>query len=111
MGDGLWKFSNSLCSNIDYTTKLKNDLKLIQKTILKENIIDEQMIWEYVKYEIRKFAISFSKQYVKDKRTKTFILEKKLKQLQANANFYLDEHYLECKNNIKQIYQKRGKWN
>ena len=28
------------------------------------------MIWEYIKYEIRKFSISFSKQYAKDKRTK-----------------------------------------
>ena len=34
------------------------------------------MIWEYIKYEIRTFSISFSKQYAKDKRTKTFILEK-----------------------------------
>ena len=33
------------------------------------------MIWEYIKCEIRKFSISFSKQYAKDKLTKTFILE------------------------------------
>ena len=72
-GNGFWKFINSLCSNTDYTTKLKNHLKLIQKTILKENITDEQMIWEYIKYEIRKFSISFSKQHAKDRRTKTFI--------------------------------------
>ena len=75
-GNSLWRFNNSLCRNIDYTTKLKNHLKLIQKTILKENITDEQMIWEYIKYEIRKFSISFSKQYAKDKRTRTLILEK-----------------------------------
>ena len=74
--NSLWKFNDSLCSNIDYTTKLKNHLKLIQKTILKENITDEQMIWEYIKYEIRKFSIKFSTQYAKDKRTKIFILEK-----------------------------------
>ena len=72
-GNSLWRFNNSLCRNIDYTTKLKNHLKLIQKTILKENITDEQMIWEYIKYEIRKFSISFSKQHAKDRRTKTFI--------------------------------------
>ena len=34
------------------------------------------MIWEYIKYEIRKFSIKFSTQYAKDKRTKIFILEK-----------------------------------
>ena len=69
-GNGSWKFNNSLCSIIDYTTKLKNHLKLILKTILNENITDEQIIWEYLKYEIRKFSISFSKQYAKDRRTK-----------------------------------------
>ena len=69
-GKGLWKFSNSLYSHIDYTTKLKNYIKLIQRTILKENITDEQMIWGYIKYETRKFSISFSKEYAKDKRIK-----------------------------------------
>ena len=107
-GNGLWKLNNSLCSNIDYTTTLKYHSKFIQKTILKENITDEQMIWEYIKYEIRKFPISFSKQYTKDKRTKTFILEKKLKQLEVNANFNFDDHYLECKNNLEQIYQDKA---
>ena len=65
------------------------------------------MIWEYIKYEIRKFSISFSKQYAKDKRTKTFILEKKLKVLEANANFKFDDHYLECKNNLEQYIKKK----
>ena len=104
----LWKFNNSLCSNIDYTTKMKSHLKLIQEKILKENISDEQMIWEYIKYEIRKFYIKFSTQYAKDKRTKTFILEKKLKQLEKNANFNFHNHYLECKNNLEQIYQEKA---
>ena len=107
-GNGLWKFNNSLCSNIDFTTKLKN-LKLIQRTILKENITDEQMIWEYIKYEIRNFSISFPKQYAKDKRTKTIILEQKLKQLEANAKFNFDDRYLECKNNLEHRYIKKKK--
>ena len=101
------KINNFVCSNIDYTTKLKNHLKLIQKTILKENITDEQVIWEYIKYAIRKFAIEFSKQYAKDKRTKTFILENRLKQLEAIPNFQFDNDYLKCKNNLEQIYQKK----
>ena len=107
-GNGLWKFNNSLYSNIDYTTKLKNHLKLIQKTILQENITDEQMIWEYIKYEIKKFFISFSEQYAKCKQIKTFILQKKLKQLEANSNFNFNEHYLECKNNLEKIFQEKA---
>ena len=62
----------------------------------------------YIKYEIRKFSISFSKQYAKDKRIKTFILEKKLKQLEANANFNFHDHYLECKNYLEQTYQEKA---
>ena len=62
------------------------------------------MIWEYIKHEIKKFSISFSKQYAKNKRTEIFVLEKKLKQLEANANFNFDDHYFECKNNLEQIY-------
>ena len=85
----LWKFKNSLCSNVDYTTKLKNHLKCIQKAIIKGNITDEQMIWEYIRYEIRKLSISFCKDYAKYKPTKTFILEIKLKQLESNANYNL----------------------
>ena len=26
-GNGLWKFNNSLCRNIDFTPKLRNNLK------------------------------------------------------------------------------------
>ena len=66
------------------------------------------MILEYIKYEIRKFSTSFSKQYAKDKRTKTFTLEKKLKELEANANFNFFHHYLECKNNLEQTYQEKA---
>ena len=65
------------------------------------------MIWEYIKYAIRKFTIEFSIQYAKDKRTKTFILENRLKQLEAIANFQFDNDYLKCKNNLEQIYQKK----
>ena len=66
------------------------------------------MASEYIKYEIRKYSISFSKQYAKDKPTKTFILEKKLKQLEGNVNFNFDKHYLECNNNLEQTYQEKA---
>ena len=66
------------------------------------------MIWEYIKNEIRTFPISFSKQYAKDERTKAFFWKKKSKHLEANANFNFDEHYLESKNNVIQIYQEKA---
>ena len=66
------------------------------------------MIWKYIKYEIRKFCIGFSKQCAKDKQTKTIVLEKKSKQLETDANFNFDDHYLKCKYNLEQIYQEKN---
>ena len=65
------------------------------------------MIWEYLKYEIRKFSNAFSKQYAIFS-TKTFVLEKTFKTLKANANFHFGDHYLECKNNLEQIHQEKA---
>ena len=47
------------------------------------------MIWEYIKDEIRKFSVKFSKQYAEDKRTKIFILEKKIKTIRGKCKHSL----------------------
>ena len=44
------------------------------------------MKWEYLKYEIRKFSISFSKNKTESIREKKLNLEKKLKLLEAKLN-------------------------
>ena len=36
------------------------------------------------------------------------MLVKQLKQLKTNANINFDDHYLECKNNLEQIYQQKA---
>ena len=45
---------------------------------------------------------------LKIKELKYLFQKKKLKQLEANANIHFDKHYLECKNNLEQIYQEKG---
>ena len=60
-GRGLWKFSNSLISNTNFVGEMKT---LVQKVIFGfENgtYLTDQVKWELLKYEIRKFAINFSK--------------------------------------------------
>ena len=57
-----WKFNNSLYSKPDFITELKNHLKGIYNKMSAEQITDEQLCWEYMKYEIRKFSILFSKE-------------------------------------------------
>ena len=60
-GRGLWKFNNSLISNTNFVDEMKT---LIQKVIFhfeNDAYLTDQVKWELLKYEIRKFAINFSK--------------------------------------------------
>ena len=78
-GKGLWKFNNSLISNEDYVEKMKNQISDILNFLNNENIKDDQVIWEYLKYEIRKFTIQYSKRLAKALREERECLETKLK--------------------------------
>ena len=48
----------------------------------KENIVDQQVRWEYLKYAVRKFSIKCSKEQGKIIRLERVFREKKLKNLQ-----------------------------
>ena len=65
-GKCLWKFNNSLCHEPDFITELKNHLKVICNGMPAGQITDEQLCCEYIKYEIRKFSIHFSKEKAKN---------------------------------------------
>ena len=57
----MWKFNKSLFSNDEYTNKLKNHISL---SIPDQNgIRDDQIRWEYIKFEIRQFSITFSEHF------------------------------------------------
>ena len=73
-----------------------------------EQITDEQLCWEYIKYETIKFSIQFSKENPKKTRAKIVTLENKLKELKQNPEYIFDCNYLEYKNKLKQIYEKKG---
>ena len=61
-----------------------------------------------LKYEIRKFAINFSKKLVKEENKNRNFLEKELKKLEKNLNnFQTNQHYLECKQKLQNIYTKK----
>ena len=51
--------------NLTTLCELKNHLKVIYNRMSAEQITDEQLCWEYMKYEIRKFSICFSKDKAK----------------------------------------------
>ena len=55
-GKGLWKHNNSLCENSTYINSMKKHVISTLENLKKENITDEQCLWEYLKHKIRKFS-------------------------------------------------------
>ena len=106
-GKGLWKFNNSLISNEDYVEKMKNHISDILNFLNNENIKDDQVIWEYLKYEIRKFTIQYSKRLAKTLREERECLERKLKILEQNSESNLNNNpeYYEYKTQLEDVYQ------
>ena len=75
-GKGAWKLNNLLALNSDFADKMKAHIANTLKNLDKENIRNDQARWEYLKYEIRKFSIKFSKLFSKHAKTETVLLEK-----------------------------------
>ena len=67
---------------------LKNFFENLKEDLNSENSFDEQVKWEYMKFEIRKFTISYSKISAKDNRKIKHDLENKLKDLENDLNNY-----------------------
>ena len=104
-GKGLWKFDNSLCHKPDFATEFKNNFKVICNRMLSGDIKDEQLCWEYIKYEIRKFSIRFSKEYQK---TRGDIVTFENKVTELNLEYIFDRNYLEYKNKLEQVYEEKA---
>ena len=54
-----WKFNSCLLSDDQFTTGCKNHINQIKNNF--DETSNPHIKWEYLKYECRKFAISFSK--------------------------------------------------
>ena len=74
-----------------------------------ENILDQNVRWDFLKYEIRKFTIDFSKALSKNEKQEVSYLEKKLKGLQCDlSNTKTRDQYLDCKDKLENIYKKKA---
>ena len=83
-GRVLWKFNNSLISNSDFVDEMKT---LIQKVIFSlenDTYFADQVKWELWKYEIRTFAINFSRKLAQNSLKLQTDLEIKTKNLKQN---------------------------
>ena len=91
-GKGFWKFNmSSLTSNVEYVEK--NEEWNFQNSAYAwpRSKTDKHFRWEYLKYEIQKFPMQFSKKF--DKEEKLFTKEQQ--KFETNlTNFQTNQHYL-----------------
>ena len=73
------------------------------KSSRKKNILDDQVRWEYLNYEVKKFSINFLNAQAKKRRLERVLLEKKIKNLESNMNNH--EEYNNFKAQLEQIYK------
>ena len=63
---------------------MKNQISETLRMLNQGKITDKHLRWEYLKYEISKFTMNFSKTFVKEENKDRNLLEKKLKKLEKN---------------------------
>ena len=104
---GLWKFNNSLISSTDFLDQIKQLIENIKQQQLSESDQTDQIKWELLKYEIRKFAITFSRKISQNTKRSQCELEKKLKELESNLNSEANfNEYTKCKKDLELIYER-----
>ena len=106
-GKGLWKFNNSLSMSSHFQTKIKFHIKSTLETFEIEGIRDPQVIWEFLKYEIRKFSIEFSKLQAQNTKKEKMFLENKLNKLENNTSYTENLEYIDCRNKLDKIYEQK----
>ena len=87
-GPSLWKYNANLGMNIQYCQGVKG---VIEKIKQEQQNISHQAKWEFIKYKIREFSISFSKKLAKEKREKMENAEKIIFQYENSEDHNVTE--------------------
>ena len=109
-GRGFWKFNHSWIENEEYVHQMKKFISDPLNELFNENILDDQVKWEYLKYNIRKYTINFSKKLAKNTNKNINDLESKLKHVEKDYENYVDNiDYKLCKQQPDAIYEEKAK--
>jgi len=109
-GPSFWKFNNSLAENEEYITKLKTTIDAIKKSLNSENILNSQVRWELIKYEVRKFTITFSKSLAKKRRTEYQKLESEIKQIENTNGWEKEENMIVEHDKLIKLLEERSNY-
>ena len=100
---GFWKFNSSLIKGQKYINEIKD---LVRNFDTKnDGNFSQQLKWEFLKYEIRKFTIYYTESLVKERKQKILNFESELKKLEIcidDANTLGKYNFI--KNELEAIY-------
>ena len=78
--------------------------------LFNKSVLDDERKWEYLKYNIRKYTINFSKTLAINKSKKIVDLETKLKHFEKHYENYVDNiDFKVCKQQLDAIYEEKTK--
>ena len=100
-GPSLWKFNASLLDDMEYTTLMKTSIESWKREY--HNIEDSRVKWELLKYEIRKFTISYSKAKKQQRNNLQRSLEKHLIRLEKGLTDNTIQEYNDVKKQLEDI--------
>ena len=108
-GPSYWKFNSSLINDSTYVQEMKAYIKTVKEEVT--NIrLDPREKWEYIKYHIHKFTISYTKEKSRKFKEQYTILEKEVKEIEAtlsgNSSISEIEKYRDLKMKLEQCYDK-----
>ena len=81
-GPGFWKLNTSFLSDNNYIKLVKQTISNVSKQYEHDNEVDEILLWEMIKMQIRADSITYAKQKNKERKNRVKILESKIADLQ-----------------------------
>ena len=102
-GPGFWKYNTSLNKDPVYKAQARD---LIRDFLNEHASMDEQAKLELLKYEIKKFTITFSKNKAKQKRLNRETLEKTLETMIATNVDPESENFKKTHDDLEKIYDE-----
>jgi hypothetical protein len=100
-GPGFWKYNSSLNKDPIY----KQNLRTLIRDFLEDNRdLNKQVKWELLKYEVKKFTMTYSKKIAKEKRANKENLEKKLATMNENNVDHDNEDFKKTRDDLEKIY-------
>ena len=85
-GPGFWKFNNSLICNSDFVDEMKIFIHNTKIFLDQNDTLSNQSKWEFLKYEIRKRSIAFSKALAKKSKKEHALLLSKITNLEQDID-------------------------